>query len=61
MFQDFCANLPPLGREALILAEVLPCIKELVQDSHQHVKTALASSIMGLAPIMGREQYLKNR
>lgn len=49
----FCAALPPVGRDKAILQHVLPVIKDLVSDPNQHVKTALASTVMGLAPILG--------
>lgn len=35
--------------------DVLPVIQELVNDSSQHVRAALASNIMGLAPELGEE------
>lgn len=37
---------------------ILPCIKELVADANQHVKSALASVIMGLSPILGKQKYV---
>ena len=30
--------------------------KALAKDTNQHVKTALASVIMGLSPLVGRQQ-----
>jgi serine/threonine-protein phosphatase 2A regulatory subunit A len=33
---------------------ILPYVKELVADPNQHVKSALASVIMGLSPILGK-------
>ena len=33
-------------------------LKELVSDSNQHVKSALASVIMGLSPILGKENTI---
>ena len=33
-------------------------MKELVSDANQHVKSALASVIMGLSPILGRDKYV---
>uniref|UniRef100_A0A183IBZ9 Protein phosphatase PP2A regulatory subunit A n=1 Tax=Soboliphyme baturini TaxID=241478 RepID=A0A183IBZ9_9BILA len=52
---EFCEALPQPGRDQLILTQILPCVKELASDANQHVKTALASVIMGLAPILGRD------
>ena len=46
------ANL--LTRE-LILARILPAVKEISGDSSQHVRAALASNISGLAPLLGKE------
>lgn len=37
---------------------VLPCVKELVNDTNMHVKSALASVIMGLSPILGKDKYV---
>lgn len=37
----------------LVLRDILPPIQELVNDSSQHVRAALASNIMGLAPELG--------
>ena len=34
---------------------MLPVVKDMVSDPNQHVKTALASTVMGLAPILGSE------
>jgi serine/threonine-protein phosphatase 2A regulatory subunit A len=34
---------------------ILPCVKELSTDSSQHVRAALASVIMGMAPLLGKE------
>ncbi|KAK7808596.1 hypothetical protein U0070_015956 [Myodes glareolus] len=41
-------------------AEILPCIKELVSDANQHVKSALASVIMGLSPILGKDNTIEH-
>ena len=35
------------------LYEILPIVEQLVTDSSQHVRAALASNIMGLAPVLG--------
>lgn len=39
-----------------ILTQLLPCIQQLVNDANQHVKSALASVIMGLSPLVGKER-----
>jgi len=39
------------------MSYVLPCLKELVTDANSHVKSALASVIMGLASAVGKDKY----
>lgn len=69
---DFCRNLcPPVSSGALsndpnaaqtnavdsiIMTSILPVVKGLVADTNQHVKSALASVIMGLSPILGKQR-----
>ena len=36
------------------MSEILPIVKDLVNDPNPHVKTALAGVIMNLAPILGQ-------
>jgi serine/threonine-protein phosphatase 2A regulatory subunit A len=50
----FCALLE---RDTL-LSEVMPSIEELVSDQSQHVRAALGTQISGLAPILGKEEYV---
>lgn len=57
-FADFCNTLPVEGREQIILTNIIPCVKELVNDTSQHVKAALATVIMGLAPVLGNEKWV---
>ena len=52
--KDFCLNLEKGVQEQVIMTQLLPCVKELVTDANQHVKSALASVIMGLSPILGK-------
>ena len=52
--KDFCAALPESGRIETIMSEILPIVKDLVNDPNPHVKTALAGVIMNLAPILGQ-------
>lgn len=52
--------MPPAGREKAILSHIFPVVKELVTDPNQHVKTALASVIMGLAPILGKDLTMEH-
>ncbi|KAH0756840.1 hypothetical protein KY290_020333 [Solanum tuberosum] len=39
----------------LSIQHILPCVKELSSDSSQHVRSALASVIMGMAPVLGKK------
>lgn len=36
------------------------CSQELVSDANQHVKSALASVIMGLSPILGKDNTIEH-
>ena len=51
--KDFCSNLDKANQVHIIMASILPYVKELVVDPNQHVKSALASVIMGLSPMLG--------
>ncbi|MBN3286731.1 2AAA phosphatase, partial [Polyodon spathula] len=56
----FCENLSADCRENVIMTQILPCVKELVSDANQHVKSALASVIMGLSPILGKDNTVEH-
>uniref|UniRef100_A0A673IJJ8 Serine/threonine-protein phosphatase 2A 65 kDa regulatory subunit A beta isoform-like n=1 Tax=Sinocyclocheilus rhinocerous TaxID=307959 RepID=A0A673IJJ8_9TELE len=56
----FCENLPEDSRETIIMTHILPCVKELVSDTNQHVKSALASVIMGLSTILGKDNTVEH-
>ncbi|XP_015586604.1 serine/threonine-protein phosphatase 2A 65 kDa regulatory subunit A alpha isoform isoform X1 [Cephus cinctus] len=58
--RDFCQNLDQFNQESIIMSNVLPYIKELVSDPNQHVKSALASVIMGLSPILGKHLTIEH-
>ena len=58
--KDFCHNLPIDSRESIIMNHILPCVKELVNDSNQHVKSALAGVIMGLSPVVGKDNTIEH-
>uniref|UniRef100_A0A6N2MY84 Phosphatase PP2A regulatory subunit A/Splicing factor 3B subunit 1-like HEAT repeat domain-containing protein n=1 Tax=Salix viminalis TaxID=40686 RepID=A0A6N2MY84_SALVM len=47
----FCRILSPEHA----IQHILPCVKELSSDSSQHVRSALASVIMGMAPVLGKD------
>lgn len=58
--KDFCQNLDKAHQETIIMTNILPCVKELVGDVNQHVKSALASVIMGLSPILGSQNTIEH-
>ncbi|CAH1263810.1 serine/threonine-protein phosphatase 2A 65 kDa regulatory subunit A alpha isoform-like isoform X2 [Branchiostoma lanceolatum] len=64
--KEFCDNLPQDIRETTIMTSILPCVKwsfclqDLVIDPNQHVKSALASVIMGLSPILGKDNTIEH-
>ena len=53
---EFCQGIPADSREQVIMTSILPRLKELVADPNSHVKSALASVIMGLSPILGKDK-----
>ncbi len=46
-----------LDRDTL-LNEIMTSVEELVSDSSQHVRAALGTQLSGLAPILGKEEYV---
>ncbi len=53
---EFCETLGEEYRSEAILAQIMPCIQSLASDANQHVKSALASVIMGLSPLLGKDK-----
>ena len=45
-------------RTEAILSHLMPCIQSLATDANQHVRSALASVIMVLSPIVGKEKLV---
>jgi serine/threonine-protein phosphatase 2A regulatory subunit A len=43
-----------------ILRQILPCVRELAQDSSQHVRASLANQISGLAPLLGKDSTIEH-
>lgn len=41
--------------QSVVIEKILPCIKDLVIDTNQHVRAAVATNISGLAPILGKD------
>jgi len=44
----------------LILARLLPCVRDLSTDQSQHVRAALANQISGLAPLLGKDATIEH-
>ena len=44
----------------IILTRVIPCVRDLSQDTSQHVRAALANQIAGLAPLLGKEATIEH-
>ncbi|KAL2650455.1 hypothetical protein R1flu_018583 [Riccia fluitans] len=42
------------------IQHIFPCVKDLSTDSSQGVRAALASVIMGMAPLLGRENTMEH-
>ena len=55
---EFCENMQEEYWTEAILSHLMPCIQSLATDANQHVKSALASVIMGLSPIVGKEKLV---
>jgi serine/threonine-protein phosphatase 2A regulatory subunit A len=51
------ANL--VDRE-IILARLMPCIRDLATDTSQHVRAALGTQISGLAPLLGKDSTIEH-
>ncbi|CAG7862247.1 unnamed protein product [Brassica rapa] len=47
-------------RESELVDHFLPLVKELSSDSSQHIKSALASVIMGMAPVLGKDATIEH-
>uniref|UniRef100_A0A1I8H4X3 TOG domain-containing protein n=1 Tax=Macrostomum lignano TaxID=282301 RepID=A0A1I8H4X3_9PLAT len=59
--RDFCVNLEASEAERtnIALNSILPAVKDLAGDANQHVKSALASVVMGLSPLLGKEHTVE--
>ena len=53
---NFCKDLPEGARVGAVLTGALPRLQVLVEDSSDHVRCSLASVIMGLAIIIGKDK-----
>lgn len=50
----FCA----LVERTVLLNDIMGSVEDLVSDSSQHVRAALGTQISGLAPILGKQEYV---
>lgn len=41
-----------------LLNEIMTSVEDLVSDQSQHVRASLGTQISGLAPILGKEEYV---
>eukprot|EP00039_Didymoeca_costata_P019128 m.336357 g.336357 ORF g.336357 m.336357 type:complete len:603 (+) comp17826_c0_seq1:150-1958(+) len=55
---EFCKNFAPPLQQG-ILREVIPHLQARVVDDSQHVRSALASVIMGLSELLGKESTIE--
>lgn len=56
-----CSQLPDFAGlidKEIVLVTFVPCCKDLITDTAQQVRAMLATHISGLAPILGKEQYV---
>ena len=53
--KGFCGLL---DRQTL-LDHIMSSVEDLVSDSSQHVRAALGTQISGLAPILGKDEYVE--
>lgn len=44
----------------MILLRIVPCVRDLCQDTSQHVRAALATQISGLAPLLGKQPTIEH-
>ena len=44
----------------VILARIVPCVRDLCQDASQHVRAAVATQIAGLAPLLDKEATIEH-
>lgn len=43
-----------------VVSAILPCVKELAADSSQYVRSALASVVMEVAPVLGKSATIEH-
>jgi len=53
---DFALGLGSTDRVESIVSRILPCVEALVADDSEHCRAAIASVIMGLSNIVGKDK-----
>lgn len=54
------AGFAKLIDQDVILARLMPCVRDLASDSSQHVRAALGTQISGLAPLLGKSATIEH-
>lgn len=57
---DALSGFSKLLEKEAVLLRIVPCVRDLCQDSSQHVRAALANQISGLAPLLGRDATIEH-
>lgn len=39
---------------------VIPCVRDLCQDTSQHIRAAVANQVAGLAPLLGKDATIEH-
>ena len=42
------------------MLKIVPCVRDLCQDTSQHVRAAVANQIAGLAPLLGKDATIEH-
>ncbi|ODM88771.1 Serine/threonine-protein phosphatase 2A 65 kDa regulatory subunit A alpha isoform [Orchesella cincta] len=56
----FCQSVDPSEKATIIIKTIVPCVKKLVVDASEGVRSALATVIVGLCPILGKEKTVEH-
>ncbi|KAH8258950.1 hypothetical protein KR038_011071 [Drosophila bunnanda] len=56
---NFCAHLHKDDQVEIIIESFLPCIRDLILDPNPHIKSTLATVIMGLSPFLGAQHTVE--
>ena len=44
----------------VVIDVIVPIVKIMINDASEHVRIAMAGSIMGLAPVLGKERTIEH-